>query len=137
VGNEFYTIYTTYDYCEAMTYRMAYTKFQINDINPTGKVLKKDIIILRDTLLGQFTAIRHGNGRDWWVVTFSDRFDMMYTFLVDKNGVHIKNTYPTGLKTNTGSVGQITFSPDGRYLAFFLGSELFSSDWWWCSYSRF
>ena len=71
VGNEFYTIYTTYDYCEAMTYRMAYTKFQINIINPTGKVLKKDIIILRDTLLGEFTAIRHGNGRDWWVVTFS------------------------------------------------------------------
>ncbi|MBK7806327.1 MAG: T9SS type A sorting domain-containing protein [Saprospiraceae bacterium] len=126
VGNEFYTIYTTYDYCEAMTYRMAYTKFQINIINPTGKVLKKDIIILRDTLLGEFTAIRHGNGRDWWVVTFSDKFDMMYTFLVDKNGVQIENTYPTGLKTNIGSGGQISFSPDGRHLAFFTASMLFS-----------
>lgn len=126
IGNEFYTIYNTYDNCEGITYRLAYTNFLINNLHSTGKILEKDILILSDTLLGQISAIRHGNGRDWWVVTFSDRFDMMYTFLADENGILIKNTYPTGLKTNKGSVGQITISPDGRHLAFFLGSELFS-----------
>ncbi|HMU04891.1 MAG TPA: hypothetical protein PJ990_14760, partial [Saprospiraceae bacterium] len=126
VGDEFYAIYNTYDYCAEVTYKISYTKFIIDNLNPQGKVLEKDILVLRDTLLGDFTAIRHGNGRDWWIVTFSDRFDMMFTFLVDENGVYYKNIYQTGLKTNVGSSGQITISPDGQFLTFYTGSMLFS-----------
>ncbi|HLO55597.1 MAG TPA: PKD domain-containing protein [Saprospiraceae bacterium] len=127
VEDIYYTIYNTIDYCRYLTYKLSFTNFKINDLNPNGKIIDKDVLILRDTLLGQFTAIRHGNGRDWWVVTFSNRFDVVYTFLIDGNCVHKKSTNPTGLKTNMGSIGQITFSPDGRHLAFYLGSELFSS----------
>jgi len=126
VGDKFYVIYNTYDYCDEKTYKLSYTKFIIDQLHPRGKVLEKDIQIYRDTFSGQFTSIRHGNGRDWWILTFSTRFEMMFTFLADENGVHFKNTYPTGLKTNIGSGGQITISPDGRFLAFYTASMLFS-----------
>jgi hypothetical protein len=126
VGNEFYAIYNTYDYCEEIVYKISYTKFIIDNLHPRGKVLEKDVLILRDTLLTQFTAIRHGNGRDWWLVTFSERFDMMFTFLANESGVHFKNKYVTGLKTSIASIGQITISPDGRFLAFYTATTLFS-----------
>ncbi len=126
VGNEFYVLYNTYDYCEQTTYKLAYTKFIIDLLHPQGKVLEKDVEILRDSLIFAITPIRHGNGRDWWLVTFSTTFEWMYTFLVDEHGINFKSKYSTGLKKNIDSGGQITISPDGHFLAFYTASTLFS-----------
>lgn len=126
VGDEFYAIYNTLDYCRYLTYKLSYTKFKIDDLNPYGKVVDKDIMILPDSFLSSFTVVRHGNGKDWWIVTFTDNFEWIFTFLIDNNGVQFVDKVKTGLKTLNESIGQISVSPDGNHLAFYTASMLFS-----------
>ena len=40
--------------------------------NGHGRVISKNVPILRDTSLGMYAkACRHANGRDWWVIRLS------------------------------------------------------------------
>ncbi|MBK7683629.1 MAG: hypothetical protein IPJ26_14690 [Bacteroidetes bacterium] len=36
-----------------------------------GKVVQKNVQLRNDTICDGITAVRHGNGRDWWVVVRS------------------------------------------------------------------
>jgi hypothetical protein len=84
--------------------------------NGAGKVVAKKIPVNNDTLLiGQITATRHGNGRDWWVIIPAFRKKFFNKFLLTPEGLSFHDKQfiekmPEGL-------GQTVFSPDGKWFA--------------------
>jgi hypothetical protein len=47
---------------------LLYTTVDMAAESGLGKVTSKNVVILKDTLRDMLTAVRHGNGRDWWIV---------------------------------------------------------------------
>ena len=81
------------------------------------QVVEKEIVINSDTLLiDQLTAVRHANGRDWWVITFKNDTNQFYRFLVSPNGVSFVGIQEVG-DIFSHSLGQTSFSPDGKWYA--------------------
>lgn len=64
--------------------------------NGLGDVVSKNNILL-DGDLGAFTAVRHGNGRDWWIVApeFGNR--RWHTFLLSATGIEAQTPQPVAL----------------------------------------
>ncbi|HMQ97313.1 MAG TPA: T9SS type A sorting domain-containing protein, partial [Candidatus Nanoperiomorbaceae bacterium] len=85
-----------------------------------GRVVEKNVPLLWTPLTyGQLTAVKHANGRDWWIVNGGDQNNTYYKFLLDAEGVQ---TIPFQVIGNEASFngsggGQACFSPDGRYYA--------------------
>jgi hypothetical protein len=84
------------------------------------KVTEKQIALTQDTVLaGQFTGVRHANGRDWWFIvppTFgSNRFQK---YLIDPSGIHLHDKQEVGEIFNPG-LGQGAVSPDGEWVAYY------------------
>lgn len=66
-----------------------YTIIDINGNNGLGEVKKKNQVILPEGY--DYTApvaVKHGNGRDWWIITGIVSEPVLYTFLLDPDGVH-------------------------------------------------
>jgi len=99
-------------------------------INPTsngglGEVVSKNNLVINDTIdNGNVLAVRHANGRDWWVVVKKFYSNKFYATLVTPDSVYAPITY------NTQSPiyflgGQACFSPDGKhYASFSTNSQL-------------
>jgi hypothetical protein len=92
-------------------------------IDPTagnlGTVLLKNQIILDDTLeIGNLTACRHANGRDFWLLVKRYHSSIYYSILITPNGPTVINQ-----QTVQGTIniigGQGSFSTDGSYFATF------------------
>jgi len=132
LGEQYYTIYNSLDYCTNNHFRLAYSSFIINNSYPDGKLLQKDVEVniglVNDTLGNTIYSVRHGNGRDWWLITFNRTQTILLTYLVDISGIHLVSQQPTftEIKSN-GSIGQMSVSPDGRllswYFAYLLGQD--------------
>jgi hypothetical protein len=79
-----------------------------------GSVVQRELVAGTDTTaVGQITAVRHGNGRDWWVLAPRFEPNVYYRFLLTPDGLHaagaqIIPSAPVGL-------GQVVFSPDGQW----------------------
>jgi len=99
-----------------------------------GKVLSKNNILLKDARLShnRMTAVRHANGRDWWLVKPHQWRQKFYTYLVKEDtisGPYEQNVNfdMSGLVKFTGGMasgegiwgiyGQSVFSPDGNWYA--------------------
>ena len=127
VGNIYYFIYSTYNYCEQKGYRIAYTKVVLDKelINP--QITEKDSILMRvaegDRLTQNLYTIRHGNGRDWWLITFSGRHQEMITYLIDPYGIHETGRQDVSVFDFPETTGQISVSPDGNWLAWYVGGH--------------
>ncbi|MBK7810880.1 MAG: T9SS type A sorting domain-containing protein [Saprospiraceae bacterium] len=84
-----------------------------------SKILFRDSMILRDTITeGGFTACKHANGRDWW---------MLIPEKAPSRGVHKLLITPEGPIYHSiqymphyirHGVAESRFSPDGKYFAF-------------------
>ncbi len=89
-----------------------------------GLVFKDHIAISNDTLSGgEVLAIKHGNGKDWWIITRKFKSNKYYITLVDETGVHTTNqiignayTFPYAFN------GFCAASPNGEELAFEMES---------------
>lgn len=121
--DKYYAVYNTYDRCKELKYKLSYSEFVVNANFPQGKVLFRDKLVILDTLASDTQAVRHGNGRDWWLVQFSYDYNWLYTFLVNEDGISFHSKVRTVVGKRPASAGQICFSPDGTYLAFHYGAE--------------
>ena len=66
-----------------------YTVIDMNQNNGLGAVTKKNQVLLPLGLdLADPVAVKHGNGRDWWIITGELSTPKIYTFLLDPAGVH-------------------------------------------------
>ncbi len=97
------------------------------------KVLSKNNVLLTGNLEG-FDICRHGNGRDWWLVTSIFPNDKYYKFLISPDGITLNGVDSTGggfpEKYKKG-IGAIRFSNNGDKIARWntsYGLKLFTFD---------
>jgi PKD repeat protein len=97
---------------------LRYSVIDMNAAEGQGEVImKNELILTHPTLEGsKLTAVRHANGRDWWVIYKYYDESKFIVLLWTSEGFQIMpdqtigEDYPTGL-------GQAAFSPDGSKYA--------------------
>jgi PKD repeat protein len=81
-------------------------------------VLYKDHKILpnHEWYTSRIIASRHGNGRDWWIITFEADSPYYYSYVLDPEGLHLdhKGEFPRSIYDGPGMT---TFSNFGNYIA--------------------
>ncbi|MBK7390312.1 MAG: hypothetical protein IPI23_14930 [Bacteroidetes bacterium] len=78
---------------------------------------EKGVILITDTLFtGKMTACRHGNGRDWWVLTHKYDSDIFYRLLITPDTIMV-DSLQIGSHVLWDFGGQAIFSPDGNKYA--------------------
>lgn len=121
---------------DALKVDLLYSVINMNLANEMGDVSAiKNQQIIDDSLTEMLTAVRHGNGRDWWVIvpeTYNNS-NSYYRLLLDPNG--ISGPYSQSSVGETWTYknwsGQAAFSPDGSWYARanpFNGLHLFHFD---------
>jgi len=84
-----------------------------------GGVVQKNVQLENFKVVDCLKAIKHGNGRDWWIIirnalNFSNEH---YVYLITPSGISSSFTQAVGSVNNTNS-GRYCFSEDGSKLAF-------------------
>ena len=89
--------------------------------NGQGALIQKNILLAKDTLCDMLAAVRHGNGRDWWVVCPQFNSDQSFVCLLTPEGVQgpYLRTTPLfwGGELNNFWWEQAVFSSDGQRYA--------------------
>jgi Secretion system C-terminal sorting domain len=95
------------------------TTVNMNTPDSLGLVTEKNRIVLKDTLLADcITAVKHGNGRDWWIVVPRNGENIYHILLLSPAGVSDPVQQRIGpMMTRTFSANQATFSPNGTLYA--------------------
>ena len=92
-----------------------------NPISQEFEISKlKEIVDIQNFMTGNFTAVRHANGKDWWLIQKVRRQNKFLLYLISNNGEVIKNYQNIG-PPDLGAFcySQNKFSPDGRKYAWF------------------
>ncbi|MBK9733898.1 MAG: T9SS type A sorting domain-containing protein [Saprospiraceae bacterium] len=91
----------------------------INANDGQGKMILKDSLFeSRELNPGYLNAVRHGNGRDWWITSI-DRFNRyIYVYLLSPSGIVFHHLHPTGQIRTIESLAQSVFSSDGSKYAY-------------------
>ncbi|MBL7962777.1 MAG: WD40 repeat domain-containing protein, partial [Flavobacteriales bacterium] len=97
-----------------------------------GGVVNKNEVLIADTLnVGKITAVRHANGRDWWVFCHKQPTNIFHRLLVTPYGISGPVQQAIGV-TRYADIGQVCFSPDGNKFAYYWGEgedlEIFAFD---------
>jgi hypothetical protein len=97
-----------------------HTEVDMSANNGNGITVVKNEVIVSDTIHRHgLHALRHANGRDWWVIAakkFSNRY---YFILLTPHGIETKYQEIGDVDTGEVAGGEIVFSPDGSKLARF------------------
>ncbi|HRD81883.1 MAG TPA: hypothetical protein PLL53_14060, partial [Saprospiraceae bacterium] len=98
-----------------------YSLIDVSENDGLGSVLEKNIVLTEDTIgIGQITACRHANGRDWWIIVFKYFSNQYHSLLLHPTGVMQYPLKIVGIPRPSGS-GRAVFSPDGtKYVKFNL-----------------
>jgi hypothetical protein len=66
----------------------------VQQIADTLVGIEKDFIVHSDSLsgIGNIELCRHANGRDWWLVQRHYRLNKYWIYLIDQNGVNLKDS---------------------------------------------
>lgn len=76
------------------------------------RVIEKNVPIISDEIsAGQLTAVKHANGRDWWILSQRNDSKLFYQILVSPSGIKT-DSLKLDRNIDTG-LGQAVFSPDG------------------------
>ncbi|MCB9338875.1 MAG: hypothetical protein H6577_12170 [Lewinellaceae bacterium] len=94
-----------------------YSKVDMNANNGDGKVVEKNQVMLDLTDMGRFgilTAVKHANGRDWWIWVTEHGLNNYFYFLLTPEG--IGGPFEANLEPefDVYTLGKIVFSPDGK-----------------------
>ncbi|HMX38844.1 MAG TPA: hypothetical protein PKD78_00910 [Saprospiraceae bacterium] len=87
------------------------------DGNGKSKAVKRNVPLAKGKFSDYITAVRHGNGRDWWVVVPNWQGTQYCTLLLTDHGVQGPFYQISQKPLERGYPGQIAFSPDGSWLA--------------------
>ena len=90
--------------------------------NGQGKVIEKNKVLLQNEYLShnRMTAVKHANGRDWWLVKPHKTKQKFYSFLIEADNIKEPiisdiNEFP---EMSTGISGQSTFNASGTQMAY-------------------
>ncbi len=110
-------IYSQFNSAMSRTMNLFSAKIDLN--MPLGsQIINKDqLLIENDTIAsGTLNAVKHANGRDWWILKLDRNNGNIFRFLLDPTGVSDYQVLDFGDDFET-SIGQLYFSPDGEYMA--------------------
>lgn len=111
-----------------------YTIVDMNAENGLGRVIRKNEHLLSTEFDDGITAVRHGNGRDWWMVAPAEG-DTYYLFLLSPSGIEgpfeRHGGYPPQALARKSS--QAVFSPDGTRYARISGWDVLQMEFDRCS----
>lgn len=83
-----------------------------------GEMILSNQAVINDTLLyGSLQAVKHANGRDWWIVIHAWKSRTFYKVLLTSNGISNISSQSIGPSIRKGFEGQSLFSPDGAHYA--------------------
>jgi len=81
-------------------------------------VLKNVLGFVSDGMMDMLSAVRHANGRDWWVVVPKRKSQDYYVALLDPTGIHPPEVQTLHRAAQmTSFPGQAVFSPNGKKYA--------------------
>ncbi|MCX6292183.1 MAG: T9SS type A sorting domain-containing protein, partial [Bacteroidetes bacterium] len=117
--SQYYLFHNTVDDSVAYAYHIYYSEIDMSLNSGLGAVTSKNNVLLNDTLIpGRITAVKHGNGRDWWVVFHKGHMSRYFIYLVDTLGIHFHSSQDIGPNLSF-ALGQACFSPDGSKFAMY------------------
>jgi len=98
--------------------KILYSEVDMNANNGKGKVIQKNHL-LRGPVTAEavFTAIKHGNGRDWWVVIPQEHVNVYNLYLLTPDtilGPFTQNWEDSTASEYEKTGWNIVFSPDGK-----------------------
>ncbi|MFN0175929.1 MAG: PKD domain-containing protein [Saprospiraceae bacterium] len=97
-----------------------HTVVDISANNGQGNTLLKNQVVVNDTMhYDGMHAVKHANGRDWWIIGAKWNSNKYHIVLLDPSGITAKAQAigdPTMCDIDWAS-GQIVFSPDGSKMA--------------------
>jgi hypothetical protein len=105
------------------------TTIEMSPGNSDGAVPKKNEVIVEDTLCQDLSAVRHANGRDWWIVLPRQSSNVFFILLFDPWGLRLVREQAIGIANLGGELS--LFSPDGTMYARasgWTGIDLFHFD---------
>jgi hypothetical protein len=100
--------------------------------NGLGEVVQKNVSLLDSIyMVDGLTAVKHGNGRDWWLVARKwDYFaglpwenNEWYIYLISTNGISALPVQNVGSMNSTNN-GSLYFDPTGNKMVFINGISL-------------
>lgn len=98
----------------AYTKHLYYSIIDLDANNGLGKVVAKNQILMEGEIMWP-AAVKHGNGRDWWVMGLQRADTRHYLFLLSPKGItgpYIQDIGPPFVPTE--HEGKNLFSPDGN-----------------------
>ncbi len=106
---------------DAIYDKLYYSEVRIvtNQIFEQGKVLEKNVVLMSDTLASaDLVAVKHANGKNWWLITPRRNSNQFYIFTFTSQGIvdTFKQTIGTLPDPQGEGFGQMVFSPDGSKL---------------------
>jgi Secretion system C-terminal sorting domain len=95
-----------------------YTTVDMSQNNGLGKVIFKNNIIIEDTLNNcALQAVRHANGRDWWLLIPEFNGNCYYKVLFDPSGPNMMDKQCIGTNWGKYATGSAEFGVNGtRYV---------------------
>jgi hypothetical protein len=103
-----------------------YTLINYKANNDSGVVIQKNVIVQQVPAFDGLTAVRHGNGRDWWLLfkkwdgTGQTGNNLTYCYLINPNGIDTSLIQSIGPFFTTGG---------GHLISNLNGSKLVHIDW--------
>lgn len=98
--------------------RLFYSIIDMNADSGKGDIIIKEQIAINDTLTtGRMTAVKHANGRDWWIIKYEPYGDGYYALLLTPNGLSTPYYQQIGPYLQFNSLGQAVFNPQGNKYA--------------------
>lgn len=124
-ANRYCYLHTRFDYPEQPAYFYQVESLLYSVVEETasgpGKVLEKNVLIARDTFYDLLSAVRHGNGRDWWIACPQFNSSDVTMCLLSPEGIKGPWVHKMPLKwadeLDNEGIRQAVFSPDGRLYA--------------------
>ena len=119
--------YLIHESAEVVTYNsvqsphpisLRYSEIDMSLDNGLGGIIlgKKNIHLVNDTLIrGRVSAVKHGNGRDWWILCHRFNSNSYYRFLLTQDSIVNLGIQNIGaFNPHQNAFGQSVFSLDGN-----------------------
>ncbi len=103
-------------------YGLYYSIVDLSANSDSGAVIQKNVPINNYPAFDALMAVRHGNGRDWWLLyqrwdgTGSLTYNDYFVYLVDSFGIHFNSQINSGAGHKTGG-GHLSVSQQGNSFA--------------------